>query len=163
MPEKIIEKVILKRLTTLLQKKEKFILDGFPKTLEQAQYLDNLLTKYSLNKTTRFIYLDVSLKVALKRIQGRKTCSSCGKLYNVTIAKPKLPNRCDKCHLPLFKRFCDNKENFEKRIYLFNQTVKKILSFYESQGKLININTETSLDLFKEQVLRFDENAPYSQ
>ena len=140
---------MLKKLVALLQTEEKVVLDGFPKTLEQAQHLDHLFKTHSLHKNVKFVYLDVPLEIASERIIGRRTCSSCGKLYNLITAKPINPDMCDVCQHPLIQRSCDNEQDFQKRIVLFNQTVKKVIDFYETQGILLRINFDISLEHLK--------------
>ena len=149
LPEEIIQEVVLKKLVALLQTEEKVVLDGFPKTLEQAQHLDHLFKTHSLHKNVKFVYLDVPLEIASERIIGRRTCSSCGKLYNLITAKPINPDMCDVCQHPLIQRSCDNEQDFQKRIVLFNQTVKKVIDFYETQGILLRINFDISLEHLK--------------
>ncbi|MBX9621933.1 MAG: nucleoside monophosphate kinase [Alphaproteobacteria bacterium] len=158
LPENVIQDIILKKIMNLLQNQEKCILDGFPKTLEQAQQIDQMLTLHSYQEQVRFIYLDVSLYVALQRIQNRQACSACGKLYNLITLQPKTSGTCDLCKQALFKRPCDNADTFVKRIELYNQTVKEVIDLYKTQGKLTKMNANFSLEHFTKNVLQM-ENA----
>lgn len=159
LPENVIQDIILKKIMNLLQNQEKCILDGFPKTLEQAQQIDQILTLHFYQEQVKFIYLDVSLDVALQRVQNRQTCSVCGKLYNLITLRPKTSGTCDLCKQTLFKRSCDNADSFVKRVMLYNQTVKKVIDLYKAQGKLTKINANISLEHFTKNVLQMGKDA----
>lgn len=157
LPKEVIQKAIFNKIKTLLDKKEKFILDGFPKTVEQAQHLSELIDKHGLSKNVRILYMEVPLHIALARIEKRRTCDECGKIYNLVSAPPKITNVCDLCGSELAQRACDNAESFHKRIRLFNETVKYVLNYYQSKGVLIKINSNIPLKKFINQVITFDE------
>lgn len=156
LPAEVVQEIVLNRIQQLLEKKEKLILDGFPKTVEQARYLDKLIDGYSFGQNVHIIYLNIPLNEALGRVQTRESCSKCGKLYNIIAAKPRKIGTCDDCESPLTQRSCDNADSFFQRILLFNKTVKKVLDYYNSQKRIININSHKPLKAFKEQVLNFD-------
>lgn len=117
-----------------------FILDGFPRTLNQAISLDKITNDFEV------IYLDVSEEVALKRMEGRLTCS-CGKSYNINHPDfmPKVSGICDKCGQKLIKRDDDNEESFKVRYASFIKNTKPLIEYYEDKGKLhiIDVNRNT--------------------
>jgi adenylate kinase len=156
LPEEVINRVVLNKIEHFLKKKEKLILDGFPKTVEQAKFLDELIDKYFLRQNVYVIYIDIPLKLALERIQKRRNCSKCGKIYNLSTAKPKIANTCDTCLAPLIQRTSDTAECFDKRILLFDKTVKKVITYYNSQGNLIKIKSDSSLQDFANKVMALD-------
>lgn len=129
-----------------------FILDGFPRTLAQAQSLDIILDK--LQKDYLVVYLDVSLELAMQRALGRLTCS-CGKTYNLynDEFKPKVAGICDVCKAKLTQRKDDNEETFKIRFDNFLKNNADIFAYYESKGKLVkkDASLETSI-LFEEIV-----------
>ncbi|MBY0292500.1 MAG: nucleoside monophosphate kinase [Alphaproteobacteria bacterium] len=157
LPQEVIRTVVFNQLQELIEKKEKLILDGFPKTVEQAKYLDHLIESCSLGQSVRVVYIDVPLNVAFKRIEARRSCGKCGKIYNLLAAKPKITGKCDICNASLIQRACDNAESFHKRILLFNETVKHVLTYYESKKNLIKINSNKSIKDFINQANVLDE------
>jgi adenylate kinase len=158
LPKRIIQKIILRTIRLSLAEKKNLILDGFPKTIEQAKYLDELLDKHSLTQNAHIIYLDVPIEQALERIQTRRTCYECEKIYNLQTAKPKINGKCDTCSGSLVQRPCDNAESFYKRLLLFHETVAKVISYYEANSSLIKIDTNKPLKDFINQVITLDEN-----
>ena len=113
-----------------------FILDGYPRTLTQAESLDNLLQELNLNNY-EVIYLDLPFEEALKRALGRLTCS-CGASYNIYYKNlaPKKDGICDKCGESLTKRCDDNEESFKVRFETFINNTKPIKEYYENKNKL---------------------------
>ena len=109
-----------------------FILDGFPRTLNQAIALESLL-----DKEYEVIYLDLSEEEAIDRILGRLTCS-CGKSYNLNVdsLKPKVEGICDGCGNELVKRNDDNVDSFKVRYKTFLDNTKPLMEYYERKNKL---------------------------
>ena len=124
-----------------------FILDGFPRTLNQAKSLDNML-----DKDYEVIYLDLSEEEAIDRILGRLTCS-CGKSYNLNVdnLKPKVEGICDGCGKELVKRNDDNVDSFKVRYKTFLDNTKPLMEYYEDKNKLHKINVNRNVeDIFKD-------------
>lgn len=125
-----------------------FILDGFPRTLNQAKALDNLINDYEV------IYLDLSEEEAISRIVNRLTCK-CGKSYNLVVEtlKPKVEGICDNCGEPLVKRGDDNEESFKVRYESFLNNTKPLIEYYEEKGVLHKIDVNRNVeDIFKDIV-----------
>ena len=126
-----------------------FILDGFPRTLNQAIALESLL-----DKEYEVIYLDLSEEEAVNRILGRLTCS-CGKSYNLNVdnLKPKVEGICDGCGKELVKRNDDNVDSFKVRYKTFLDNTKPLMEYYEDKNKLHKINVNRNVeDIFKDIV-----------
>ena len=126
-----------------------FILDGFPRTLNQAKSLDNML-----DKDYEVIYLDLSEEEAIERILGRLACS-CGKSYNLNVdnLKPKVEGICDGCGKELVKRNDDNVDSFKVRYKTFLDNTKPLMEYYEGKNKLHKINVNRNVeDIFKDIV-----------
>lgn len=124
-----------------------FILDGFPRTLNQAKSLDNML-----DKDYEVIYLDLSEEEAIDRILGRLTCS-CGKSYNLNVEalKPKIDGICDGCGSSLVKRGDDNADAFKVRYKSFIDNTKPLIDYYEEKNKLHKIDVNRNVeDIFKD-------------
>ncbi len=138
MPDDVVLDIIKQRL------KEKdtqhgFILDGFPRTLNQAKHLDQLLNK---QKTTvhRAIFLDVDTDLLIKRTVGRQTCPNCNTMYNRYLSPPQRQNQCDNCDTTLNHRADDNEETVRNRIKVYQSETAPLVDFYHQQGKLFRIN-----------------------
>lgn len=146
-------------ITTLLKeklsKKEDnigFILDGFPRNLEQAHGLDLMLKELNLS-IDKAIYLDVSIDTALKRILGRMSCPKCKRDYNLLTGynTPKEGELCDVCHIPLEKRSDDNEESFRKRYNTYKLETEPVIEFLEEKNILIKLNGNNEIkDSFKQ-------------
>ena len=143
----LIIKLVKDKLTSL--KGKPFILDGFPRTLNQAKSLDEILTDDYI-----VIYLDLDESEAINRITGRLTCN-CGKSYNVNIdkLKPKVDGICDNCGSILIKRDDDNVESFKVRFKTFLDNTDSILKYYEDKEKLIKIDVNKDVQDIFESIL----------
>lgn len=115
-----------------------FILDGYPRTINQANNLIELLKELNLN-IGAVIYLNIDSDTAMKRALGRITCPKCKKIYNkYTDLKPKVENICDECNIELIGRSDDNEESFKIRFDTYLNNTKPLLDFYKGLG-LLNI------------------------
>ncbi|MCX8045187.1 MAG: adenylate kinase [Desulfobacterota bacterium] len=125
--------------------KHGFILDGFPRTIPQAEALDNLLEKLSI-RLDGVVNLEVARSVILDRLTTRRTCSnpSCQAIYNVKTNPPKTEGICDKCGSPVVQRSDETEEAILKRLETYNQQTAPLIDYYKKRGMLITI---TSLDL----------------
>ncbi len=131
--DEIVNKLIENKLKNIAGP---FILDGYPRTLEQAEYLNNLFNSLDIYNY-EVIYLDISLEEALKRALGRLTCS-CGASYNKYYdeLKPQVDGICDKCGKTLKTRDDDNEESFRIRFKTFKENTEPIKNYYEKMSKL---------------------------
>ncbi len=114
-----------------------FILDGFPRNIEQAREYDRILN--DINKDLGVvIYLDTPKEILEKRITGRRLCKECGATYNVLtgVNAPKKDNTCDKCGGELYQRKDDNLESFEKRYQTYLESTEPLIEFYKKKGVL---------------------------
>lgn len=145
--DEIIINLIKDKLTKIDGKP--FILDGFPRTLNQAISLDNML-----DKDYEVIYLDLDKDEAAKRILGRITCG-CGASYNLNVdsLKPKVMGICDNCGNILVKRCDDNIDSFNIRYNSFLDNTKPLINYYEDKNKLHKIDVNRKVeDIFKDIV-----------
>jgi len=135
--------------------KNGYILDGFPRNLNQAREYDKMLE--SLNKDIGYvILLDLDKETAKKRIIGRLSCKNCGSVYNELIedAMPKNKGVCDKCNLELSKRNDDNEETFEERFNTYLKETEPLINYYENKGCLYRVNSGVSLERIFEEIVR---------
>ena len=130
--------------------KNGYILDGFPRTVEQAIQYETILK--NLNKELGVvIFLDIPKEIALKRIVGRQVCPSCGAVYNdqIDISKPKIQNICDICGHELQKRKDDNETTFNIRFETYMKKTEPLIKHYEELGVLYKINEVDKEKVFK--------------
>jgi adenylate kinase len=124
-----------------------FILDGFPRTLYQAEKLNEK------HNVVAAIYLKVADKEIVKRITGRRTCEKCGLISHVDYSPPRKADTCDACKGPLFKRTDDNAETVKNRIKVYNEETVPVLDFYKKTGVLREINANVAPDLIFKEIL----------
>ena len=118
-----------------------YILDGFPRTVEQAIEYENILKRlnYDLGKV---ILLDVDKDILKMRIVGRRLCKDCGAIYNVDIdaSKPKVDGVCDLCGGSLYQRSDDNAESFENRYQTYIEKTQPLIDYYKEKNILYTVD-----------------------
>lgn len=119
-----------------------FILDGFPRTLDQAIRYDSLMGSIGVTNNVVF-YLDVDKEILYNRVVGRLVCPSCEHVFNELISEsmPKVKGICDNCGSALVKRSDDNSETFERRYDVFNKNTLPVVNYYKEKGILHVINS----------------------
>lgn len=116
-----------------------FVLDGYPRTLEQAELLDKLLEKLG-KKITLAVELVISDELAFRRILKRQKCPKCGKMYGLDFP-PKTEGICDVCGTKLVMRSDDTQETLQKRIDLYRKNAKPILDYYKQKNILRTLDS----------------------
>jgi adenylate kinase len=120
-----------------------FLLDGFPRTIPQAEALKVLLDKLGI-KLDGAVNLNVPRDVILDRLTTRRTCVDCGAIYNVKSNPPKVEGVCDACGGAVVQRDDETEEAISKRLDVFNEQTAPLVGFYEKEGMLIDINATSS-------------------
>jgi adenylate kinase len=129
-----------------------FLLDGFPRTVPQAEALDELTKE--LHRAIDFVlYIEVSEEELLKRLTGRRICRDCGASYHVVFAPPKVEGVCDRCGGELYQRADDSAETVQERLKVNLEQTRHLLHYYESTGKLHRVNGEQPIENVTEQIL----------
>ena len=126
--------------------KSGFLLDGFPRTVDQAKALDEILTSLD-SKIDYVIIIDVDLDILKERLTGRRICRSCGATYHMIFNPPAVAGTCDKCGGELYQRKDDNEETVGNRLDVYVSQTKPLLDYYSLAGNLVNINGQQSIDL----------------
>jgi adenylate kinase len=135
----ILAQVILTR-TSQPDCKDGYILDGFPRTLEQAHQLEDLALKQ--NKQVHLARVIVSEEALFKRLTGRRTCPKCGEIYNIYFRPPAVPGICDVDGSPLTQRSDDNPESVSRRFEEYRQSTAPLIDYYRQGGRLIELDGE---------------------
>jgi len=112
-----------------------FILDGFPRNVEQAQSLDELLNSLSL-PIQKAVLIDIDFDILMQRLTGRLTCEDCGEGFNTFTNPPAMDEECDNCGGKLHHRSDDNEETISKRLRVYETQTQPVADFYSNQGKL---------------------------
>ncbi|HEX3095030.1 MAG TPA: adenylate kinase [Candidatus Angelobacter sp.] len=124
-----------------------FVLDGFPRTVAQAEWLDRELAgKAGNTRPTVVVDVDVSYNQLLQRLTGRRTCPVDGKIYNIYLQPPKEEGVCDVCGTQLFQRVDDTEEIISERLKSYERQTLPLEDFYRKQGRLRRINGEQPVE-----------------
>jgi adenylate kinase len=115
------------------------LLDGFPRTLCQAEALDKALGEQG-KTIDKAIFIEVPSKELVKRLSGRRLCRVCQTPYHITNSPPKTPGKCDKCGGELYQRSDDREETVKERLSVFFGRTVPMLDYYKNQDKLIKVN-----------------------
>ena len=129
-----------------------FVLDGYPRTLTQAEALDLSLTNNGLGNLDKAINVDVPTDVLISRLSGRLVCSNCSQIYNIKYAPPQNDNVCDTCKEQLYLRDDDKKEAIQKRIEVYFESTIPLISYYEATNILVQIDGSNSIDVVTNQL-----------
>jgi adenylate kinase len=115
--------------------KDGYILDGFPRTVNQAKSLDDILTKMG-DGLTHVVSIEVDEDDLLARLTGRRTCRECSAMYHVTFEAPKKSGVCDKCGGELYQRDDDKEETIKSRLKVYKQQTEPLITYYRGTGML---------------------------
>lgn len=142
--------------------KDGFILDGFPRSVEQADALKDILkevTSFNLQDDALAIYFDIENEVLVQRLINRRSCPKCGMIYNLISSPPKIMNYCDICDTQLVQRKDDNEETARLRFETYENETKPLLEYYENEGILKEINADAPITDVWESIkeIIFDE------
>ena len=131
-----------------------FLLDGFPRTLPQAEALKELSKE--INRPIEVVVnLDCDNAELIRRISGRRVCKQCGAPYHVVTLKPKVEGVCDICGGPLYQRADDNEEALKVRLEHYVQDTKPLLDFYANEGLLKSFNSLVGKEELFDQVSNY--------
>ena len=144
--------------------KRGYILDGFPRTAAQAGWLDALLDDklFDNSRPTRawpiVIRLDVDYNRLLLRIAGRRSCPTCGRIYNVHFQPPRVDELCDLNGAKLVTRNDDRLEVIQPRIAAYQEQTRPVADYYQRTGRLLSVNGDLPMDDVTEQIFRILED-----
>ncbi|MDH5785775.1 MAG: adenylate kinase [Chromatiales bacterium] len=122
-----------------------FLLDGFPRTIPQAEALKGMLSKLGIELDAA-VNLDVAREIILDRLTTRRTCSNsaCQEIYNTKSKPSKVEGVCDKCGSPTIQRDDETEEAISKRLDTFNEQTAPLVGFYKQEGLLLDVNATSS-------------------
>ena len=128
--------------------KNGFILDGFPRTIPQAEALDRMGIIID-----RVVDIDVPDEVITRRVSGRRVCPGCGNSYHVDTKKPKTDGVCDRCGTALVQRKDDQPETVQERLRVYHEQTEPLRDYYANAGKLLTVDGRQGIQEIAEQTL----------
>lgn len=145
-PDEVMIAIISDEIRNLPKDKNGFILDGFPRTIAQAEALDRMLLSMG-QKLDYVIELKVDDTILVERISGRYSCAGCGAGYHDSFKKPKTEGKCDQCGSDQFKRRADDTaETVSKRLQSYHAQTAPLLPYYAKTGKLQSVDGMAEID-----------------
>ena len=146
-PIELVARIIAKKLAGE-DCKNGYVLDGFPRSLEQAEELEAINKQVDGDSPVSFkaIYFDIDTQILLERIIYRQSCPVCGEIYNKKFKPSKMENICDKCNVELKTRADDNAETAKARFDTYFEQTAPLVKFYQDKGVLYKIDANGSID-----------------
>ncbi len=150
-PDEVVLGIISERLSQP-DAENGFILDGFPRTTQQALDLEDLLDEMGTPLDTA-VLMDVDFDILMKRLTGRRTCSLTGELLNVYFSSQEELDKCTSAGGELIQREDDNEETIGNRLTVYRENTEPLINFYKQREKLVTINAEGEIDEVYERLL----------
>lgn len=123
-----------------------FIFDGFPRTSNQAEALEKLVTEMGVNPIKHALFLEVPQDVLMKRLTGRRLCRDCGAVYHVSANPPQKEGVCDKCGGEIYQRKDDSEEVISTRLEAYAKNTEPLKDYYKDKGLFVEIDGQGSTD-----------------
>lgn len=150
-PDEITIRMLLERIAAADCRKG-YILDGFPRTLEQARTLERALAEKG-EVVDKVLYFKVSTEELVRRLSGRLICRNCQTPYHLITSPPKVAGRCDQCGGELYQRSDDSPETVRKRLEVYFTETAALIDYYKEAGKLVEINGEKGIEEVGQEAL----------
>jgi len=129
-----------------------FLLDGFPRTIPQAESLDAMLKQLGQN-LNRVLWVQVPESVLIERLAGRRTCRQCGALAHVTFSPPRTAGVCDRCGGELYQRDDDREETIARRLQVYEKQTAPLVEYYRARGLLRSIDGVGEIEQIRDRVI----------
>jgi adenylate kinase len=136
-----------------------FILDGFPRTIAQAEALGSILTKIG-KFIDHVVNIEVDPEELVRRLTGRRTCKNCGGMFHISFHRPRKEGICDRCGGPLYQREDDQEETIRNRLDAYQKQTAPLIRYYEQINRLRPIQGMGEQDEIFERVARLLDGAP---
>ncbi|MEO0070135.1 MAG: adenylate kinase [candidate division WOR-3 bacterium] len=138
-PDSLMTQIIQKRISQP-DCQAGFLLDGYPRTLPQAEMLDEMLKEKDLQVDAVF-NLQASEEILIARLSGRRICRVCQKIYHIKNMPPKVEGICDECGGPLYQREDDSPQTIKRRLQVYEIKTEPLIAYYQKKGILYQVNT----------------------
>ncbi len=143
-PDKVTNAMVKSYLEKLDNTKG-FLLDGYPRTIDQAKAFTEI-SKGTALAIDKVLFLEIDFKELAGRVTGRRLCKGCGEIYHITSHPSKEEGKCDKCGSELYQRKDDTEESLKIRLEEYASSTKPVLDFYEEKGMVIRIDAAQPID-----------------
>ena len=131
-----------------------FILDGFPRSVVQAEALDGFLRQRE-TELTHVIDVEVGEQRIVERLTARRSCPQCGGVYNVLSRPPERAGKCDACGAELVSREDDSEETIRNRLRVYEEETEPLLTFYRQRGLLVTVDGDKPVEAIADEIIRF--------
>lgn len=131
--------IVVEMVAGKLEPGQKYLLDGFPRNVEQAQALDKMLKDHK-SQVDLVILLDLAHAEAMKRLTSRRVCAKCGEVYNTLTKPPKADGKCDACGGDVVQRDDDTEATAKKRLMVFDDLTSPLIAYYRAEGLFQQVN-----------------------
>lgn len=152
-PDDVTIGLVRERLSRDDCRRNGFLLDGFPRTLPQAEGLDALCTELG-QELDRVVYMNSSQPVILQRLGGRRVCRACGATFHVVNVPPKREGICDACGGELYRRPDDSEETILNRLKVYGEQTAPLVDYYRRRGILAEVNSDTPVEKTFAQIVQ---------
>lgn len=150
-PDELVAQMLMQAIDQPRMKKG-FILDGYPRNINQAKTLDDMLKERNMD-IDLVIYLDTSESVILQRLTGRLVCNVCGANFHIRNMPPKSKGVCDNCSGKLYQRADDKEETVKKRIVVYQKEVSSLIEYYEAKQKLHRLSGDEDAKVVLDKII----------
>lgn len=148
-PDELIVEMMVKAIDRASDKG--YVLDGFPRTVNQAEQLDKALNQNG-KKIDAVINLKIDDQIVMDRMTGRRSCPDCGAVYHVENLKPKVTGKCDKCGADLLQREDDKPHVVAKRLETYHQQTEPVIGYYKDNACVIDVDAKGDIDEIGEKI-----------
>jgi len=149
--ELVPDELIVQLIEETMPKDGNVILDGFPRTVNQALALEEML-RVKGEKISKVLFFDVPDEVIIDRLSGRRVCSKCGAVYHVKYNPPKVEGVCDLCGGTLVQRDDDKEEVVRKRLEVYRKQTQPLVEFYQERGIIYKLDAGKGVEELFEEV-----------
>ncbi|UPT73910.1 MAG: adenylate kinase [Elusimicrobiota bacterium] len=139
------DSIVIEMVAGRLESGGKYLLDGFPRTLEQAQGLDEMLKRMK-SSVDLVVYLTLQKEEAIKRMASRRTCTGCGEVYNVISRPTAVEGVCDKCSAKVVQRDDDSEATAAKRLMVFEDLTHPLVAYYKAEAAFHEVDAAQTPD-----------------
>lgn len=149
--DEIIHSILGNHIAAIVERKGRILLDGFPRTLVQMEFLDQCLARFDTALHAVF-FLDAGQETLIERLEGRRVCTACGAVFHVKNKPPRVAGVCDLCGAALYQRKDDNRESIEGRLATYLKQTDPVRQAFEAQGKLVRVDADQSAGYVYERI-----------
>lgn len=153
-PPELVGRVIKNRLLEP-DAKNGYILDGFPRSMEQTKILEQIQEEVGIEVQNVAFYFDIANEALIERLVNRRSCPVCGRIYNIISKKPKIEGKCDVDGADLIQRSDDNEETAKLRFITYEEQTKPILDYFRGKGILHTINADQTIEAVWDDIKEF--------